>query len=138
MKAKEWLQRAYHIDREIDMLIAERQAAFDKACGRRAGTDGERVQTSKHNNQEDWSVAYIAYTQLVDDRKAELWRVKGEILDAINQVETNTLRQLLLCRYIRFMKWDDVAEELHYSGVHVIHRLHPAALRAVKDVIECN
>ena len=135
MTAEKWLNRAYKIDREIDALIEERQKSFDKACGISGGNIGaERVQTSKRNMTADWSIAYIEYTQRIESRMAELWEVKGEVFDAINQVEDNRLRQLLLCRYIKFMKWEEIAEKMIYE-VRNIYKLRRKALKAVTKII---
>lgn len=134
MTAKDYLSRAYHIDREIDMLIRERQRAFDRVCSTVGDAAGDRVQTSKKNNQEDWSVAYIDYTRRIDDRTDDLWTVKGEIFDAINRVENNTYRQLLICRYIEFMTWERVAVALDitFQWAHVLHK---RALKCMDKII---
>ena len=42
---------------------------------------------------------------------------------------------LLYERYINGKTWEQIAVTLNYSFVHVVHRLHPAALRAVQAVI---
>lgn len=136
MTTKEWLKRAYDLDGEIDMLTEERQRAFDKVCAPSRDTKSERVQTSKQNLQEDWSVAYIEYTQRIEVRTAELWEIKSEIFDVINQIADNKLRQLLICRYIMFLTWEQTAERLGYSHEWVSKGLHKRALRAAAKYIK--
>ena len=134
MTAKDWLSRAYQIDREIDMLVEEQQKAFDKVCSIGKAAAGDRVQTSKQNIQEDWSIAYIDYTQRIDKKIDDLWDIKAEIFDAINRVENNTYRQLLICRYIKFMTWEHIAVKMDitFQWAHVLHK---RALKCIDKII---
>ena len=61
---------------------------------------------------------------------------KNEILQTVNQVESATLRRLLIKRYIQNLTWEKIAEQLNYSYKHVVHILHPKALSAIKRVLE--
>jgi DNA-directed RNA polymerase specialized sigma24 family protein len=54
----------------------------------------------------------------------------------VNQVESATLRRLLIKRYIQNLTWEKIAEQLNYSYKHVVHILHPKALSAIKRVLE--
>lgn len=54
----------------------------------------------------------------------------------MNQVESATLRRLLIKRYIQNLTWEKIAEQLNYSYKHVVHILHPKALSAIKRVLE--
>ena len=133
---KQWLNRAHNIDKEINNLILERDRAFSKATSAVNGASGEKVQTSAQNSTESKYIAYAEYESEIDRRIDELYEVKKEILRAIKKVENGTYRLLLTLRYIRFMTWEQVAEEMNYSTMH-IHRLHNDSLKKVKDVIEC-
>lgn len=64
--------------------------------------------------------------------------VRAEIIAVINAVPQQYHRELLRYRYLAGMKFEQIAVEMHYSYFHLVHRLHPEALRAVKDAIECN
>ncbi|MCH5212253.1 MAG: DUF1492 domain-containing protein [Oscillospiraceae bacterium] len=134
MTTKEWLNRAYKLDVEINLLLEEQKAAYERACGITAVTDSERVQTSKRNTTEEKFVSYAAYSDMINKRIDELYEIKNEILEAINQIENNTLRQLLICRYIRFMTWESVAVELDIT-FQWAHILHKRALKCVDKFI---
>lgn len=62
--------------------------------------------------------------------KLRLYDVKREILGVINMVGDSTYRTLLVMRYIRFMKWEEIAEEMHYTykWIHILHK------RAIKEI----
>lgn len=64
--------------------------------------------------------------------------VRADIIAVINAVPQQHNRELLRYRYLAGMKFEHIAVEMHYSFFHLVHRLHPEALRAVKDAIECN
>ncbi len=135
MTVKEWLNRGYRIDREINALLRERERSLTLATKTTAAAGGERVQSSRGNSTEARFVNYADYTTLIDERIDELYAVKREILEAVNRVGDNTLRQLLIHRYIEFMRWEKIAEEMHYSYVHVVHTLHPRALAAISETV---
>ena len=59
MTAKEWLGRAWEIDKEIRALKREALAAKDLALSITARLDGEKVQTSKENYAENAMVRYL-------------------------------------------------------------------------------
>lgn len=134
---KQWLNRAHNIDKEINNLILERDRAFSKATSAVNGASGEKVQTSAQNSTESKYIAYAEYESEIDRRIDELYEVKKEILWAIKKVENGTYRLLLTLRYIRFMTWEQVAEEMNYSYRQTL-RIHGKSLRKIKHVIECH
>ena len=60
-----------------------------------------------------------------------LHRITAETIEAVSE----PYQTLLYERYINGKTWEQIAVTLNYSFVHVVHRLHPAALRAVQAVI---
>lgn len=51
-----------------------------------------------------------------------------EIENVIHSVGDDVLEEVLELRYLHYMKWEDIAEKMHYSLVH-IYRLHGIALQ---------
>lgn len=133
MTAKQWLNRGYRINEEIDELMREQKQALLQATSTALG-GGEKVQSSNENTVERRFVNYAAYSETIDKRIDELYAVKNEILTAINSVDDNTLRELLILRYIKFYTWEEIAEKMNYSYVHVVHNLHPKALKRVNRI----
>ena len=134
---KQWLNRAHDIDKEIKNLECECEKAFNRATSVVNGLDSEKVQTSKINATEGKYAAYADYIAGIKKRTAELYEVKAEILRAINKVDNGTYRLLLTLRYIRFMTWERIAEEMNYSYRQTL-RIHGYSLLKFKDVIECH
>ena len=131
MTTKEWLKRGWKLDREINQLIEARDEAFTAATSTTCGTEGEKIQVSQKNTSEAKIIRYTAYTEQIDKRIDELYRIKQEILEAVSAVENATYRTLLFERYIMFKTWEQIAVDMNYSYMHVA-RLHGKALQEVK------
>lgn len=135
MTSKEWLNRGYKLDKEINALLNEQSAALTRATGSTCGTNAERVQTSRMNTTEDRFINYASYSELIDNRIDELYAIKQEILSAINKVDDAVLRTLLIEKYVNFHTWEQIACNMNYSYVHVVHNLHPKALNAISKIV---
>lgn len=133
MTTKEWLSRARNIDVEINELLKEQQQAFESVTGAVPAANGERVQSSGGNTYENRLINYAAYSEKIDARIDELYAVKQEIEAAIEQVGDSTLRAILIMRYLRFYTWEKIAVEINYNYTHLVHRVHPKALKAVEQ-----
>lgn len=131
MTTKEWLKRGWKLDREINQMIEARDEAFTTATSTTCGTEGEKIQTSQKNTSEAKMIRYVAYTEQIDKRIDELYRIKREIMEAINAVENSTYRTLLIERYILYKKWEEIAVDMTYDYDYVRRALHSRALKSV-------
>ena len=85
------------------------------------------------------AVARIVDAEAVVDAQISLLIATArEVQNTIEAVKDETLRVLLYERYINGKTFEAIAVQMNYSYVHIVHRLHPKSLEAVKDVIECN
>lgn len=134
MTTKEWLSRGRNLQRRIEALEESKAMAYTAATSTTpsAGAGGGGSNISRKAER------YSELSETVDQERARLDGIMAEITALIAQVEDNTLATLLQDRYVRCMTWEQVAADLRYSTVHVTQRLHPAALRAAKDVVECS
>lgn len=139
---KEFLNRARYIDTEIKKLSEERAKAFDMATSITTAPNPNKVQSGGGNSTERNMIKYAEYSELIDKRIEELINAKTEIMSVINAVPDSTSRMLLLDRYIKMETWEQVALDMHYSYVHVVHSLHPRALeqaaKAAKHLTKFN
>lgn len=74
----------------------------------------------------------IAEEERTKEEREHIAEVRADVQEAIFAVKDNTFQTLLYLRYITGRTWEQIAIIMHYSYVHVVHRLHPDALRAVK------
>lgn len=131
MTTKEWLSRGKWVEKEIYALEQAQEEALALATRTTAGADGERVDGGGGNSSERAMVSYAdkaaEYAELIDNKIRELVSIKLEITRAIAHVEEDRLRLILQYRYVNLMRWERIAEEMHYSYSQ-LKRLHKRAL----------
>ena len=137
MSTKEWLLRAWNIEKEIHALEREKESAKALATSVTAKYDDVKVQTSQGNSTENAILKYIEYENKIAERIDELYAVKREIFDAISKVDNTTYRTLLALRYLQFMTWERIAEEMRVDNRH-IYKLHNKALDFIRFKIQCH
>ncbi len=62
---------------------------------------------------------------------------KLEIADTISRVPDVEYRLLLEKRHLLFLKWEEIAVDLHYS-VRTVQRMHVKALDVVQGILDQN
>lgn len=133
-EVKRWLMRGWNIRRRIGSLEATKENAWDAATRTNASAGSARGGTGVSRKPE----RFIETSSAVDEAYKRLDSVLAEITRVIDHVEDNTLATLLQERYVNMRTWEEVADRVGYDYVHTVHRLHPKALLAAKDAIECN
>lgn len=134
MTAKDWLGRAWNIEGEIRALKREALSAKDMAMSVTPRPADVKVQTSKVNHTESAIVRYLDYSDRLAMRLESLFAVKLEIYELILKVDSRELRTLLSLRYLSYLTWEDIAEEMEIDVRHV-YRLHKHALAEVEKLI---
>ena len=131
MTVKEWLNKGRKLDIELKQLREERTQALDLACSCTSCPSNEKVQTSTKNTSDGKFAAYTEYSAMINKKEFELLVYKSRMHNLINRLDNPTYRTLLSLRYINCKTWEQIAEDMHYSYVHIVHRLHPMALNEV-------
>lgn len=127
MTAKEYLQQ-YGQAIKRTHAISDHLAELRAVCERLRTEDGHRIAL-------DAAVAQLVDTeQKVSAEIVQLCRLETEIACTIDR-QPEPYRTLLYERYINGKTWEQIAVVLNYSYVHVVHRLHPEALRAVQEYL---
>ena len=86
------------------------------------------------SNQRDLSDYIVTIDEMIEDLKQErLKRAKRqqEIEHRIRQMKDEDEQRVLRLRYIKGLKWEEVAVEMEYSWKQ-IHRIHSEALKNFK------
>lgn len=77
------------------------------------------------------------YSKLIGIHTDRLIAVKQEIEQLIEQVEDNTLQALLRDRYINFLPWEQIAENIHYESSRWVRTaIHNKALNAAEEILK--
>ncbi len=131
MTAKEYLQQAYYLDREIKLL---NERILDKRSDMYNITQMyQRNGGGKNNNFS----AFDGILQEVMDNEAEmrektaeLFLKRLEIEKVIDSVKNQFERKVLIMRYLKYKKWDKIATEMNYSNSH-LYEVHTNALKNI-------
>lgn len=132
MMAKDYLKRAYLLDKQINVEIQELES-LKLMRGQVQGVFyGERIGTNPNRNLEAPFVKTIEKIwereQSLNEKIDRLVDLKTEINAAIDRMENVEERLLLKYRYLKNESWEDIAMDLNVS-YRTVHRIHAAALR---------
>lgn len=136
MTTKEYLQRAYKIDKRIKTKLETILRLRDAASN--ATSTFSAVRSSGTNNTskvEENILKYMMIEEEINKDIDELYEVKKEIINVIKQVPNEKQRWLLELKYINGKSWVSVSVTMGMSEDHVKGYLHGRALQSVNKII---
>lgn len=144
MTAKEYLNQAYYIDREINLTLAKadklrqslygRAVTYDSTGGVKSSSDKDTLGRTFEKIDEYERKANEMIDRLVEKRI--------EIENTIKAVPDSVQREVLERRYLLFQEWDSgydrntgeykkgIYEEMHFSRRQIFY-LHGEALKSI-------
>ena len=125
------MSRGRWIEREICTLMKTRDETRDRLTHITQSYDGDGAQASKDPHKFD---ALLELEDKVDRKIDELYKVKSEILDAIDKLEDSRERIALRVYYIDMKTWEEVAVELHYSWRATMY-VRKTALKHIEEIL---
>ena len=132
MIAKDYLKRAYLLDKQINVEIQELESLKSMRGQVQGVFYGERIGTNPNRNLEAPFVKTIEKIwereHRLNEKIDKLVDLKTEINAAIDRMENVEERLLLKYRYLKNESWEDIAMDLNVS-YRTVHRIHAAALR---------
>lgn len=131
MTAKQYLNRARRIDKEIDALLRLVQTTRESLESVTQNYDADGSQATKNPHKFD---RLVELEVLVDSKVDELIDLKAEILGTISKLADNRQRIILTEYYLEMKTWEQVAVDMNYSFQHTM-RMHGYALTEVDKVI---
>lgn len=134
MTTKEWLMRAWRIDREIEAMLNARDRAYAR-CVSVTTRSRDVVVSGSRPDPDAALIGLLSIEAMIDKRIDELHSIKVEVIEAISQVPDSTLRTLLIERYINCKTWEQIAVDMHYAYRYVVCLLHPKALEAIGPIV---
>lgn len=130
--AKMWLRQIKYIDTEIKSLKCEQNRLLSKGLISCPSPAAGSSHSGYENSSESRFVEYARYSELISERIRELYDLKADIHTAIEAVPNSIHRIVLREHYVNGKEFLAIATELDKSYDHVVHNLHPSALRAVR------
>lgn len=134
MNAKQYLKQAYRLNDLINSDLAELDQL--RALSVRVSAQGMTGMPSggSHKQEAPFVNAVMKIIELEKTIDAEVKRLvalKKEIRDVINRLEDNDQKLCLKLRYIQYLKWAAVADEMCLSEKQV-YRIHEEALENIE------
>ena len=130
---KEWLSRAYHLDRRIRAKMRRAESLSCLATKASAVCDGVPVSSGGYASSRLESIA-VRLADLgteIEKDNAELVAVSAQIRNAIRTVGDQTMEDILEMRYLDMLKWEEISAMMGLS-VDYTYQLHRRALEMVK------
>lgn len=134
MTAKQWLNRARRIDREIRTLEEVIKSTRERLESVTQSYSGDGAQSTKDPHKFD---RLVELESLVNEKIDEQIQIKTEILEAISQIRDRRQRIVLTEYYLNMKTWEQVAVEINYSWRQVMN-IHGRALQEMQRIISLN
>lgn len=131
MTAKQWLNRARGIEKEIAKLKETQCKTREQVTSITQSYNSDGAQSSKDPHKFD---RLAELDDLISTRMDDLIKVKAEILTMINQLSDRRQRLVLISYYVDGKTWEQTAVDLNYSYMHVT-RIHGYALKEIEPLI---
>ena len=130
MTVKEYLYQIWNLDREIEIKYRALEAARAQI-----GVMPRQVDPDAVSHPDGISDPTFRYIEKVMKLEAQLNKkidkliaLKSRIISQIDGMDNRTYRNILTCRYVLMMKWDEVADAVGYDIRHCT-KLHGKALQ---------
>lgn len=133
----EWLEQVRKLDELIDAKLAERDKLWAMATSVTVDSDG--MPHAKGGVSDPVGNGAVKLRVLADeiDRLIDVYvEHKEQVIRALEKLPHNEYG-VMHRHYIRYMKWEDVAEDMGYS-VRQVMRIKVKSCKNLEDVIECH
>ena len=143
MTTKEYLNQAYYIDREINLILAKADKLRQSLYGRAVTYDSTEVQSNEDKDTLGRTFEKIdEYERKANELIDSLIKKRIEIESTIKAVPDSVQREVLERRYLLFQEWDSgydrntgeykkgIYEEMHFSRRQIFY-LHGEALKSI-------
>ena len=132
MTAKQFLNRARRIDREISQLLELQQHTRDRLTNITQTLTADIVSGSHDPHRFD-KLAELESD--INTKIDELVEVKREIFHLIQQLPTRSHRLVLMSYYLDMRTWEQTAVNMNYSWRQTM-RIHGQALIEVEEILQ--
>ena len=136
MDAKEFLNRAYHMEQRVQSKLEQIEALKSLATHVTASFGAEPVDRTRNNTaMQDTVIRIMEAEQELNREIDELVDTKQEIKRTIDLVPDVTLRLILEKRNLCFEKWEQIAIDTYYS-LRSVQEKHREAVRIVQAILD--
>ncbi len=134
MTTKEYLSQVYHLERKIKQLKL-RSEEFERLSYSVPGPSyDEKIGSNPNRNLEAPFVKWLMKKDEVDRKiqsiEEEVASLKTTILAAIDELENEDYKNILIMRYLDTLTWEEIAEKL-YCSEKTVRRWHSIAINLI-------
>jgi hypothetical protein len=136
MSIKEFLTRAYKVDKRINSKLEQVRSLRDLATKANATlSDAPKSGTPNFHRMENIIAKMIDLENEINSDIDELMNLKHDVIEAIKNVDNPEYQTLLEMRYLCFKKWEQIADDMGYE-VRYLYKLHGRALSACDHALK--
>lgn len=129
MTAKEYLSKAYRLNEKIESNLRLIERLRNIATNITVNLD-EKVNGGKTGGRASTIEKIVDLQKKVNEEIDSLVDMFCEIRQTIESLCDEDEKLLLTLRYVEFMEWEEIMDEMHFSKTQV-HRIHRNALENI-------
>lgn len=136
MKAKEYMQQAYFLDKRINSLVRQVNNLWDQATN-----ISQVISDMPHNPNKEGSkvenkiVDICDLTDEIRKQTEKLKKLRKEMMAVVSKVPDPEYQLILQEKYFEMLTWEDIASDLNRS-VRSAQLLHGKALEEVQAILD--
>ena len=120
-----WLERAKDAERKAQALKAKRQ--YDNYLAERLSRYSGFGGNSSGNSTEDALIRLMETERREREQLEKLVQIREEITQAIEKIPDQDLQTILIWKYLKYLTFEKIADEMHYC-IRSVKNKHKAAL----------
>ena len=136
MKAKEYMQQAYFLDKRINSLVRQVNNLWDQATNiSQVLSDMPHNPNKEGSKLENKIVDICDLTDEIRKQTEKLKKLRKEMMAVVSNVPDPEYQLILQEKYFEMLTWEDIASDLNRS-VRSAQLLHGKALEEVQAILD--
>ena len=136
MKAKEYMQQAFFLDKRINSLMRQVNNLWDQATNiTQVLSDMPRNPSGETSKLENRVVDICDLTDEIRKQTDKLKELRKEMMGVVMKVPDPEYQLILQERYFEMLTWEDIACDINRS-VRSAQLMHGKALEVVQEILD--
>lgn len=136
MKAKDFMQQAFFLDKRINSLMRQVNNLWDQAISTtQIISDMPRNPNGGGSKLETKVLDICDLTAEIEQQMQAMKRLRMTIFEVVSQVDDSEYQLILQERYFEMLSWEDIAADINRS-VRSAQLLHGKALAEVQKILD--
>ncbi len=132
--AEQYLQQLRTYETQLEQRVAQAKELKARAMHISSPSFGEKVQTTRQGNRQEIAIEkYMLMYDRAEDKAQELESLKDEIITRLERVTDYKIYQVLIYRYVYYMKFEEIADKIFFS-VRQVRRYHMQGLQVFEQL----